>query len=200
MNHTTEQSTVKLCECGCGQPAPIAKRTNREFGHIKGLPIRYVRGHNGRRYLSLNDCFWAYCMTGSFCECWIWKGPSLDTGYGQLHHNGKLYLSHRVSYELHNGPISEGMDVCHKCDNRLCVNPYHLFAGTPNDNIQDMVKKGRQAKGERNGSAKLSEDDVRAIRDLFTNGTSRKQIAKQYQVDISNIYYITTRKTWTHVA
>ena len=81
-------------------------------------------------------------MPVPFSGCWLWTGPSSD-GYGDFRIGGKRILAHRLSYELHIGPIPDGMFVCHKCDVRCCINPAHLFAGTSGDNALDMYAKGR---------------------------------------------------------
>lgn len=124
--------------------------------------------------------------------CHEWTGHVMPNGYGQVRHNGTAY-AHRVAYELHRGAVPEGLYVLHRCDNRKCVNPEHLFLGTFNDNMADMVEKQRQAHGERNGHAKLTDDQVRAIRRAV--GTQR-EIAKQFGVTPSLISMIRSRRIW----
>jgi DNA-binding XRE family transcriptional regulator len=108
-----------------------------------------------------------------------------------------VVAAHRVAYEVYRGPIPDGMHVCHKCDNRICVNPDHLFLGTHAENMADMSKKNRQARGADNGSAKLTEIDVRAIR--AENSKSQSELGKDYGVSQSYISKIKRRESWKHV-
>lgn len=93
--------------------------------------------------------FWSKVQKMSKDNCWEWTGFRNDNGYGYMQVYGKNIRprkkigAHRMSYIIHFGDIPKGFCICHKCDNRNCVNPNHLFLGTYNDNIQDMIKKGR---------------------------------------------------------
>lgn len=110
--------------------------------------------------------------------------------------------AHRVAWRLVNGPIPEGMWVLHHCDNPSCVNPKHLFLGTPKDNAQDMIKKGRQGdnRGENAGGAKLTAEDVRAIRREYARGgVTQRALARRYGVSKGSIWYIVNYGTWKHL-
>jgi DNA-binding transcriptional regulator YiaG len=110
--------------------------------------------------------------------------------------NRKSRLVHRHIYEQCFGEIPDALCVCHKCDNPKCINPEHLFLGTINDNVKDMVEKNRQAKGEKNSSAKLKEQDITKIRKLYKKGLSTRKLAKLFNVGKSTIFCVVSKKTW----
>ena len=145
--------------------------------------------------------FWSHVDRSN--ECWEWTGHHNRYGYGRISIGSRLdgtsreVMAHRYSWELHYGPINDAL-VLHRCDNRKCVRPDHLFLGTNADNTNDMVAKGRVAKGEQLPQAKLTEADVRRIREMATTMT-HQAIADLYGVRQPAISRIVHRKRWGHV-
>jgi hypothetical protein len=124
--------------------------------------------------------------------------------YGQVQYQQRLWLTHRLSFTLHSGPIPEGMQVCHRCDNPPCVNPNHLFLGTRRDNMQDSVSKGRNfvPRGNSNKKSKLTEDDIRYIRENhvpMTRNKGPKPLAMKFGVSVGTIVCIVRRQAWKHI-
>lgn len=129
---------MKLCECGCGEPAPIATATNRKRGYVKGEPRRFVLGHHGRvapRKPVLDRLMEKVIWNGDEDECWEWQGGKNDSSYGLLRVDGREAYAHRVSYELFVGPIPDGLEIDHLCRRPNCVNPAHLEAVSHRENI-----------------------------------------------------------------
>lgn len=130
--------------------------------------------------------------------CWEWQAAKDKDGYGCLQVAGEKVRAHRLSWELHYEAIPRGMVVCHACDNPACVNPEHLFLGTVADNNADKVSKGRHSRGEAHGMAKLSSDQVAAIRTM--HGVIHKDIARLYGVSKSLIGAIRAGEAWACAA
>jgi hypothetical protein len=155
----------------------------------------------GRLISKKNDPFWKFNQLYKKVDsgCWEWSGTIGNTGYGYQNFNGKLWLAHRYSYFIHFGELNSKLFVCHKCDNRKCVNPEHLFLGSAADNINDMVIKKRHRFGERKSAAKLKDMDIENIKKLYrVHGLFHREIAFIYSVSTRLIGDIVNNKRWTH--
>lgn len=122
-----------------------------------------------------------------------------SNGYGMIKSNGVHQRAHRVAWEIENGPIPDGLLVCHRCDNRPCCNTNHLFLGTHQDNFDDMVAKGRGHIGEKNGRARLTAASVRHIRTRLGLGFSQSGLAREYGVAPGTIHAIASGRNWAGV-
>lgn len=143
--------------------------------------------------------------------CWPWRGARDKDGYGRL---GRGLRAHRFAFERTYGPIPNGLQVCHRCDNPPCCNPAHLFLGTIADNMRDKALKGRAASGDRNGrrlypeklrgengpSAKLTEAQVLAIRSAYRAAAcSVTSLARRYGISRRLVRKIAIREVWKHL-
>ena len=156
---------------------------------------------------TLEDRFWRRVdQTG---QCWMWRGAIFASGYGRVRgREGKTiatWRAHRLAYELTFGPIPDGLCVCHKCDVPACVNPAHLFLGTPAENVNDCIRKGRRRPsraprpimcGTRNPAARLTENQVVDIRQAHAEGGSYRTLSKVFGVCVSSVANVVKGRTW----
>lgn len=131
--------------------------------------------------------------------CLEFMGYRNSSGYGELTIDRKFVLAHRLSYELSFGPIPDGLIVRHKCDNPPCVDPDHLEVGTHSDNFRDRDERGRTARGMTNGTAKLTDEDVRKIRQMRSDGWTYAELAALCGVGTTTIGRVVKGTHWRHV-
>jgi hypothetical protein len=166
--------------------------------------------------------FWSKVDRRQPDECWPWRAGRFEYGYGHFKMNGKDWHSHRLAYELSSGEIPAGIFVCHHCDNPPCCNPKHLFLGTPEDNVRDMIDKGRRRfgsfetsrrvingreswskpnsrmpHGERHYNARLTLEQVAELRAAYaTGGVRQVDLAARYGVDQTHVSRIVRGTKW----
>lgn len=131
--------------------------------------------------------------------CWLWTGALTGSGYGNVQFNGRLTMAHRAAWIMAKGPIPKGMFVCHTCDVKTCINPAHLFLGSPLDNQRDMIAKGRDLIGRRKRSDKirmLTDDQARHI---ISSPLSLAKLGQQFGVHRGTIQQIKSRRTYKHL-
>lgn len=136
--------------------------------------------------------------------CLNWQGAKTVNGYGQIRLRSPVnhsVLVHRWVYQRAHGDIAAGLDICHHCDNRACAELSHLFAGTRQENMDDMVGKGRSpcSQGELSGKAVLTEADVREMASMRSEGATHARIASKFQIHSSHVSRILSGKRWAHM-
>ncbi len=148
--------------------------------------------------------FWAKVDTTG--DCWLWTGQAYGVGYGVMtvgigSRGFRSVMTHRLSYLLAYGYLPADRDICHTCDVRCCVRPAHLFAGTARDNARDRERKGRgnQSHDSAHVSAKLTEGQVREIRQRAATGEGSTALSRAYGVSVPSILDIVRRQSWRHL-
>lgn len=131
-------------------------------------------------------------------SCWIWTAGLFPNGYGSISINDKTFKVSRIVYELAFGKFDKKLLVLHKCDNKKCVNPKHLFIGTHKNNMEDMTRKGRQNKGEDRPQSKLKKSQVLFIRKNYSK-YSQQELANKFKVSRRLIHNIINLKAWKHI-
>jgi hypothetical protein len=161
--------------------------------------------HNMRKCRPLKERFDQKYIPEPNSGCWLWTGATNRLGYGSIGsgrrkaNGGGTIEAHVASWRLAHGDVPSGLFVCHRCDNPSCVNPAHLFLGTPRENSQDAVKKGRMPKGDAHPGAALTSDCVRRIRKLRNVGLTYREIGEQIGVNAGTVGCVVRGKTWIHV-
>jgi len=147
------------------------------------------------------EVFWSKVDRLGPDECWLWTGSKHSRGYGEFHPcPGKQERAHRFSLQLALGrPLAPGAYACHTCDTPACVNPAHLYEGTPQTNISDAVSRGRNVRGTNCHQAKFTDDDILAIRARIAAGEVNLRIAEEYGVYPGVISQIARGTRWAHV-
>ncbi len=196
--------TVKVCEACGGEYHKKRDVSMPQWLHSRACcrACSCALGQRNRKWPTKAERFWAKVDRtpghGPNGDCWPWTGSTMPDGYGHFRDGKLIRPAHVVAYELEHGPLPEGMNGLHSCDYRTCANPAHIFAGTHQDNMDDMVAKGRgnAPRGEENTHSKLTEAQVVAIR---ADHRKQQDIADDYGVSQSAIAHIKTRRNWRHL-
>jgi hypothetical protein len=188
-------------------------KTLGEIGNLYGISrerVRQITNNIKNNYRRKDDArkfkinhiriamFWERVDIRCKDDCWNWQGALNQNGYGAVTINGKHLSPHRVAYSFFNGDIPDELFVCHHCDNRRCCNPFHLFLGTHTDNMRDMINKGRAPnhKGERCGAAKLTNEQVIAIRH---SKKTQMVLSEEFGISGAQVSRIKSGINWSHI-
>lgn len=207
----------------CGTSALVSCQTCAKPHRVNAWRLRHGRGRFCSKGCADRAKAHGIPSPGAFMasthiegDCWVWSGPRFtDFGYGRVRVNGREIHAHRCAHELFIGPIPDGLEVLHKCDNPPCVNPAHLYSGTQQQNMDDKVRRGRAATADRNGKrtcpekvqrgadhwkARLSEESVRAIRTRRAAGETLAMLGHEFGISKTHVSRLARGVGWKHVA
>jgi hypothetical protein len=191
------RATVKTCE-QCGKAYAKDQRYSPDYFARQRFCSAACSGAYKRACKEAKDMRTEfYRWVDKSGDCWLWTGARDKDGYGAFSFHGKTRRAHRVSLALDGVTIPAGHYACHKCDNPSCVNPAHLYAGSPSDNMRDAAERDRLNNGERNHHAKLTADAVRTIR---TSPEACGVLARRFGVTHGAVSMARSGKTWRHIA
>lgn len=175
-----EPNPSGLCQCGCGEKAPIAAKSIYASGWVQGKPMRYIQGHWAKTNMNKEE----YLVTSD--GCWLWQ-RSLSGGYARARVQGRMTLIYKHNWEQENGPVPKDMQLDHICKNRSCCNPEHLELVTPAEN----VRRGKLSK--------LTVQDVREIKARSSNGETVAHLSREFNVHTHTVYSILSGRTWKDI-
>lgn len=185
----------------CGNNFTVAPNKTKSGRRYCSAPCSHAHSRGRSKITDPESHFWSRVEKTD--SCWLWLGSKAHTGHGTVRWQGRSIGAYRVAWMLTNGPIPDGLSVCHNCpggDNPACVRPDHLFLGTQSDNTVDAWRKNRISRGENRRNSKLTESDVRAIRvKSRVNEMSQRQLAREFGVSSNVIRAILLGRTWKHV-
>lgn len=181
----TQEIPLGLCQCGCGARTNVSKYNDKRDGSIKGVPVRFLRGHARRT----SPLLYVEEDRGYITKCWIWQRSKNEGGYGQSWdaEEGKACSAHRLMYKRLKGPIPEGLTLDHLCEVSSCVNPNHLEPVTRRVNSQRAIR------------SKLTEERVLRMRWLCKRGVRYSELGKIFDVSWQHARLICLGVKWKNV-
>lgn len=192
-------TTLTLCYI-ISKPVPLARDESQQPSRRNGAGFVLLSG--ARMDLDVNAMvqrFWDKADRSG--KCWIWQGWKDKGGYGMYPWDGAIIRAHRLAFELTYGSIPKGLLILHECDNSLCINPAHLRAGTAAENNQDTLSRERRTyenvRGERNGRARITNEQARHICDLYATGNHTQiELAHMFNIDQTSISRVVRMGRW----
>ncbi len=193
-----DKANAQYANCAhCQEPFKIEPRRVADGRNKYCCKACEIAGR-GIRSTPIEERFWKHVE--KTIDCWLWTAQRDRQGYGRINCERSPVLTHRLSWEIHNGPVPEGKFVLHSCSNHACVNPDHLYLGTYTDKVAQSMSNGRTNRGERSSAAKLTKEIVTEIRRRYNaGGISQPQLAQEYNVSQFTIRDIVQRITWKHI-